>query len=387
MAAARAAITVWTREMDDGLDAIVINTSGCGTTVKDYGFMFRSEPEPWAGRAAAVSALAKDVTELLATLDYTPTRPASACASPTTRRAAYSTAQRVTDAPKTCSVAPVFRWWNQPSRTSAAARPASTTSCSPKSPAASASASWKHRPHPPAWLPRQHRLHHPARPGHNPGHPHGRAAGLDGRRPQARRVAKTRHRRPGRGMRRSTLLIAVLLGAAAPPDPVSPLLDQLHTAPRPSRLRHRSKRSSPPGRPVLLPPSNCSKTARSSRSRNTTQRPRSATLDAALDLQPDQAELWRLHAEARFSGGDEAGAFADLAQALSRRAALLSRPGRSVAFRRGTPRLRPRARRMAKTARDRSQGPSGRGPAGRPCNARSPASHFEAVCKRTPAAI
>ena len=29
------------------LDAIVINASGCGTTVKDYGFMFRSEPEPW----------------------------------------------------------------------------------------------------------------------------------------------------------------------------------------------------------------------------------------------------------------------------------------------------------------------------------------------------
>jgi tetratricopeptide (TPR) repeat protein len=41
-------------------------------------------------------------------------------------------------------------------------------------------------------------------------------------------------------------------------------------------------------------------------------------LDAALDLQPDQADLWRLHAEARFANGDEAGAFADLAQALSR---------------------------------------------------------------------
>ncbi|MEL6808439.1 MAG: 4Fe-4S dicluster domain-containing protein, partial [Pseudomonadota bacterium] len=38
-------ITAWAREMDgEGLDAIAINTSGCGTTVKDYGHMFRNEP-------------------------------------------------------------------------------------------------------------------------------------------------------------------------------------------------------------------------------------------------------------------------------------------------------------------------------------------------------
>ncbi len=78
MAAARAALAGWDREMaGEGLDAIVVNTSGCGTTVKDYGFMFRDEPEPWRSRAEAVSARAKDVTEFLATLDYTPTRPAS----------------------------------------------------------------------------------------------------------------------------------------------------------------------------------------------------------------------------------------------------------------------------------------------------------------------
>ena len=42
MATARAAIAGWTAEIEgDGLDAILINTSGCGTTVKDYGFMFR----------------------------------------------------------------------------------------------------------------------------------------------------------------------------------------------------------------------------------------------------------------------------------------------------------------------------------------------------------
>lgn len=50
-----------------GLDAIVINTSGCGTTVKDYGHMFRNDP--LAADAATVAALAKDVSEVLTSLD------------------------------------------------------------------------------------------------------------------------------------------------------------------------------------------------------------------------------------------------------------------------------------------------------------------------------
>ncbi|MFT6076557.1 MAG: glycolate oxidase iron-sulfur subunit, partial [Yoonia sp.] len=38
-------IKAWCKEIDNGgLDAIVINTSGCGTTVKDYGHMFRNDP-------------------------------------------------------------------------------------------------------------------------------------------------------------------------------------------------------------------------------------------------------------------------------------------------------------------------------------------------------
>jgi glycolate oxidase iron-sulfur subunit len=50
-----------------GLDAIVINTSGCGTTVKDYGHMFRTDPT-LAADAATVAGLAKDVSEVLITL-------------------------------------------------------------------------------------------------------------------------------------------------------------------------------------------------------------------------------------------------------------------------------------------------------------------------------
>jgi len=101
MDSARANIEGWTRELDgDGLDAILINTSGCGTTVKDYGFMFRSESADWATRAERVSALAMDITEYLATIDYAPARAASGL------RVAYHAAcslqhgQRVTAQPK-----------------------------------------------------------------------------------------------------------------------------------------------------------------------------------------------------------------------------------------------------------------------------------------------
>jgi glycolate oxidase iron-sulfur subunit len=75
MASARANIAAWTREIEgEGLDAIVINASGCGTTVKDYGFMFRSEPEPWCSNAEKVSALACDISEFVSRLDYAPAR-------------------------------------------------------------------------------------------------------------------------------------------------------------------------------------------------------------------------------------------------------------------------------------------------------------------------
>ena len=61
-------IRAWTAEMDgDGLDAIVINTSGCGTTVKDYGHMFRNDP--LAADAARIAGIAKDVSEVLMDLD------------------------------------------------------------------------------------------------------------------------------------------------------------------------------------------------------------------------------------------------------------------------------------------------------------------------------
>ena len=66
-AAAARNIRAWVAQMDAGLDAIVINTSGCGTTVKDYGHMFKDTD--LAADAARVSAIAMDVSEVLMQLD------------------------------------------------------------------------------------------------------------------------------------------------------------------------------------------------------------------------------------------------------------------------------------------------------------------------------
>ena len=61
--AARRNVAAWGREIDNGgLDAIVVNASGCGTAVKDYGHMLRRDPQ-WADTAAAVAGRARDITE------------------------------------------------------------------------------------------------------------------------------------------------------------------------------------------------------------------------------------------------------------------------------------------------------------------------------------
>ncbi|HSC13730.1 MAG TPA: heterodisulfide reductase-related iron-sulfur binding cluster, partial [Gammaproteobacteria bacterium] len=59
-----------------GLDAVVANASGCGTHVKDFGYVFRDDPQ-LAARAAAVAAKARDVTEVLAELGLPPAVPSA----------------------------------------------------------------------------------------------------------------------------------------------------------------------------------------------------------------------------------------------------------------------------------------------------------------------
>jgi glycolate oxidase iron-sulfur subunit len=65
LAQARANVDAWDTEIEDkGLDAIVITASGCGTMIKDYGFLLRND-KAYAQKAARISALAKDVSEFL----------------------------------------------------------------------------------------------------------------------------------------------------------------------------------------------------------------------------------------------------------------------------------------------------------------------------------
>jgi glycolate oxidase iron-sulfur subunit len=65
---ARRNIAAWLLEAGThGLDAIVVNASGCGTTLKDYGHMLEDDPQ-WRGPAQRVAAMARDVTEVLTEL-------------------------------------------------------------------------------------------------------------------------------------------------------------------------------------------------------------------------------------------------------------------------------------------------------------------------------
>ena len=58
-------INMWYDEyLKNGLDAIISNTSGCGTTLKDYGFIFRDDKE-LKKKSKKISELTKDITEFL----------------------------------------------------------------------------------------------------------------------------------------------------------------------------------------------------------------------------------------------------------------------------------------------------------------------------------
>src|SRR5262249_5427844 len=107
-AAARAAIVAWSRAIDgQGLDAIIINASGCGTTVKDYGFMFRGDPL-WARRAEQVSALARDIREFLSERGLAPATQATGLTIAYHSACSLQHGQKVTAQPKALLTAAGF---------------------------------------------------------------------------------------------------------------------------------------------------------------------------------------------------------------------------------------------------------------------------------------
>jgi glycolate oxidase iron-sulfur subunit len=101
-AMARRNVEAWTRLMEKGgepIDAIVINASGCGTTVKDYGHLLKRDATS-AEAAARIAGMTRDITEFLAGYDMGPPKRWSSL------RVAYHSAcsmqhgQRITDEPR-----------------------------------------------------------------------------------------------------------------------------------------------------------------------------------------------------------------------------------------------------------------------------------------------
>ena len=118
-----------------------------------------------------------------------------------------------------------------------------------------------------------------------------------------------------KGLLPSFLLV---LAAAAPPNRAAPLLDDLQKATTEQQATRLEQQISQIWRTSITPSVQLLADRATLSLAHEDPRTAIGDLDAALDLQDDQALLWRLHAEARFANGDEAGAFADLAQALSR---------------------------------------------------------------------
>ena len=105
---ARANIDAWERErLASGLDAIVINASGCGTTVKDYGFMLRTDPQ-YAQKAAKV---------------IVPCRPYSPTRSEVMRKPDRT--KKVSTPRNPPRAHPASRWYAKTERTAKARRPSS----------------------------------------------------------------------------------------------------------------------------------------------------------------------------------------------------------------------------------------------------------------------
>ncbi len=110
MARARANIIAWSRELNGaGLDAVVINASGCGTTVKDYGFMFRAEADPWPGQAERIAGLTVDISEFLTRIGYQPTHAATGLTVAYHSACSLQHGQQITAEPKALLALAGFR--------------------------------------------------------------------------------------------------------------------------------------------------------------------------------------------------------------------------------------------------------------------------------------
>ncbi len=77
-------IDAWWPHLESGVEAIVVTASGCATLVKEYGHLLKADPG-YAGKAARVAALTRDIAEVLAA----ETLPASVRARAAGQRVAF----------------------------------------------------------------------------------------------------------------------------------------------------------------------------------------------------------------------------------------------------------------------------------------------------------
>ena len=100
LAQARANVAAWMRvDEGGGLDAVVINASGCGTTVKDYGFMLAGDRD-WAAPAAHIASITRDITEVMAELGLQEVVPVEAPVIAYHAACSMQHGQRIIDQPK-----------------------------------------------------------------------------------------------------------------------------------------------------------------------------------------------------------------------------------------------------------------------------------------------
>jgi len=100
LSAARRQIDAWSAEIEgEGLDAILVTASGCGTTIKDYGFVLRSD-RAYAEKAARVSRLAMDISEYLGALELSPVRGLTGLVVAYHSACSLQHGQKITRAPK-----------------------------------------------------------------------------------------------------------------------------------------------------------------------------------------------------------------------------------------------------------------------------------------------
>ena len=233
LASAKSNVAAWSREAEaGGLDAVIINASGCGTTVKDYGFMLRTEPE-WADKAENISALTKDLCEFMDGLGLGEVR------RETGLRVAYHAAcslqhgQKITAQPKALLGAAGFAVSDVPEGHLCCGSAGTYNLLQPKLANALRERKLANiaKTSPQVIATGQYRLHGAARRRH--GHarrPHGGAFGLGDRRTAAQgaRRAEPRtcaRRRQGRGVglsREAALLVALRSGEVRKPFPAYP---------------------------------------------------------------------------------------------------------------------------------------------------------------------